>query len=348
MPAGMAFPWDRDCLNSKHCEDPLFRIKDPSQLIYGIFIDNEKRPALFWRIIIYILLWVFAQSLITSPKSFDLRFTWIIKLLFAAIVIVITVLLRHCVDKRTWAGMALPTPSRKALYNLGSGFALGSVMILIVFGIEYAAGWIVGYEFNGGIPFLGLLGGFVASMVTGITEELMMRGYIFQNINEKYSLWVTVLISGILFGTLHYNRPGFDVGFVVDAVIITLLLIVTRLISGTIWPAIGWHAAWDWWQSNVLGLSEVGKSDFGHAFLHLTQRGPSIFVGKAPSIEGGLLIISTVLSVTLILILMAHYTEHHIVWDAKANGNGRIEAMNQGAWFCFFTNWVRALFLRRK
>ncbi len=112
--------------------------------------------------------------------------------------------------------------------------------------------------------------------------------------------------------------------FVASAIIITLFLIVTRLTTGTIWFAIGWHTAWNWWQTNVLGLSEVGSPDFGHALLHLTQNGPSQIVGVAPSIEGGLLVILMELLAAVLLVVLAFRAGHGINWRAKMDTNGQI------------------------
>ena len=61
---------------------------------------------------------------------------------------------------------------------------------------------------------------------------------------------------------------------------------------------IGFHAWWNWTQDPVLGLSNVAEDDFGHALVHLEQRGPAPMVGHAPIIEGGLLAIAVLALLT--------------------------------------------------
>jgi hypothetical protein len=202
-----------------------------------------------------------------------------------------------------------------------AGILIGAAMMSIIFIFEYFIGWvhIVGIESN---DIIFLLRSAIAYLVTGITEEIMMRGYIFQNIGEKFPIWAATLANGIIFGILHFNSPGFVWMFIVGAVIITLFLVITRLTSGAIWFAIGWHASWDWGQTSLFGLSEVGKPDFGHAFLHVTQNGPTIFVGIAPSIESGFLIISITLLASAMLIFFVRQIGHLIAWKSKLDSNG--------------------------
>jgi len=266
-----------------------------------IFIDKEGRLMLAWRILLYLIAIIFIAAtvpkLVVYPIStkFPLGTQLVSVLLSIIATLGITYLFRKFIDKRDWAGMALPKPSGVTVRNLMLGFMIGTAMLLLVFGIEVMANWVrvVGTELDvSTVPQVAayLTVGLISFFAVGFLEELMMRGYIFQNLGEKYTIGLAALINALLFGLMHSGNAGFSVTFLLSAMMLTLFLTISRLLTGSIWWAIGWHTAWNWWQTTVLGLSEVNTPDYHHAFLHLSQKGPNLMVGIAPSIEGGLLI----------------------------------------------------------
>jgi CAAX protease family protein len=281
------------------------------------FITPDRRLALFWRVLLYVVLF-FAVALASNAVGVGLRAVGlpgvVVTFMYAGVyisgVLGLTYSYRRRVDRRDWRGMALPPPSGRWL-DLAAGFLFGGVMMTVVFGIEYALGWVrvAGTEMAAtGLPnsLLLLLSDLFSLIAVGFSEELAFRGYVFQNLGERYSIWLAAVVTGVIFGALHFLQSGFGVMFVLSATILTVFLAFSRLQTRALWWAIGWHTAWNWIQISVLGLSAVGEPDFGHALLHLEQHGPPLWVGNGFLIEGGLLCI---LVITLGAVFMAGWAQ---------------------------------------
>ncbi len=77
--------------------------------------------------------------------------------------------------------------------SLGGGFALGALLMTLVFAVEWAAGWIaiVGTGFS-----LSLMSFTVVKVLcVGVYEEVVARGYLLRNIG--------VIGSSLVFAALH-------------------------------------------------------------------------------------------------------------------------------------------------
>jgi membrane protease YdiL (CAAX protease family) len=87
-----------------------------------------------------------------------------------------------------------------------------------------------------------LAGQAVFMLGIGFTEELLMRGYVFQNLGERLPTWSALLLS-VLFALLH----GLSTHWIalVEIALGGLMLGLFRIATGTLWMAIGFHAAWD-------------------------------------------------------------------------------------------------------
>jgi hypothetical protein len=275
--------------------------KFSEQIMETFMITRDRRLGLFWRLLVYLFLFMIvlgtAQQALVSLNDRELSLPQITGGVFYLIVasggiIAVTALSRRFLDRRPWRGIAL-TNVWKSIPRILLGWLMGCVLITFIFIIEYLLGWvqIEGYEVatsGWGLMLDWLVGGLLLDFAIGITEEITLRGYIFQNLGEQYPVWFATLITGLLFSVLHGNL---GLGYFIGVVLISTFLIITRLGTRSLWFAIAFHGGWNWMQSQVLGIMNVNSPEYGHALLHLSQSGPEIFVGHAPAIEGGLLAI---------------------------------------------------------
>jgi membrane protease YdiL (CAAX protease family) len=303
------------------------------RLLRPLFVAPDRRVAIVWRLLSYVVAFLLVVVL-TAGLGEGLEAAGIPELLaaltaapiYVAAIVGMTIVWRRYLDRRPWSGMALPPP-RAHWQELGAGFGLGGGLIALVFLVEWALGWasVSGWEGSGGI--LHALGPLVAGLVTmaavGFGEELAFRGYVFQNLGERMPIWAAVTVCGLLFGLLHASSGGFGPALVASALLVTTFLVLTRLLTGNLWLAIGWHWGWNWAQNDVFGLSQVDRADRGDALLHLTQRGPHVFVGTPPAIEGGLLAILAEATGLVLLLIWARRHGASIRWRARLAPDGR-------------------------
>ncbi|AFZ57924.1 Abortive infection protein [Anabaena cylindrica PCC 7122] len=96
--------------------------------------------------------------------------------------------------------------SRQNGVNFVQGLAIGLINILIVFGVQGLFGWLVWQQpkvFLLKIVVEGLLVGFGV----GFAEELLFRGWLFDELKRDYSLILATWTDAILFAVAHFIKP---------------------------------------------------------------------------------------------------------------------------------------------
>jgi membrane protease YdiL (CAAX protease family) len=231
-----------------------------------------------------------------------------------------TYFFRRKVDQRPWAGIRL-TAWRQGLPQLALGFLLGTVLVGVIFGLQYAFGWIqiVGIGVDPKSGGLGVMLGFLLLVLAttsggGFVEEIGYRGYVFQNLGVRFPLWVSLPLSGILFSVLvHYNK--LTLSFAVQAALIGMLFALCRLSTRALWLAIGLHWAFDWSLSALYGLSD--QPPYGYPLLHLTYSWPG---------HGWVnwLYVVVILVALLLFLAWMRVRGQPIDWRARLNEEGQV------------------------
>ena len=73
-------------------------------------------------------------------------------------------------------------------------------------------------------------------LVAPIAEELIFRGYVFGKLQKYTPLWISILITSLLFALVHF---AWNVG--VDVFALSIVLCILRVVSGSLWPSIMLH-----------------------------------------------------------------------------------------------------------
>ena len=91
----------------------------------------------------------------------------------------------------------------------------------------------------------------VNTLMVGISEETMFRGVLFRALLTKYRVWTAILASSVLFGAVHILNV-FNTGDLAGALVQSvpagmsgILFVAIVIRTGSIWPAIIYHALWD-------------------------------------------------------------------------------------------------------
>ncbi|HEY9849488.1 MAG TPA: type II CAAX endopeptidase family protein [Leptolyngbyaceae cyanobacterium] len=134
------------------------------------------------------------------------------------------------------------------LISLLLGLALGVISIIGIFTIEWALGWI-SWRWKNASQLLPTL---ATTLLLGLwisgTEELIFRGFLVTELQQDYSIWVTAIVSSLIFAVLHLvweiretlpQLPGLW--------LMGMVLVLARWIdNGYLGLAWGLHAGWIW------------------------------------------------------------------------------------------------------
>jgi membrane protease YdiL (CAAX protease family) len=105
-----------------------------------------------------------------------------------------------------------------------------------------------------------VLAGLIGFAIQGPAEELLFRGYVFENVRAQWGLRWGVAVSSLTFAVLHAANPAFGLLPFVNLVLFgvgTALYKVNRD-GGQLWAVFGIHTTWNWLQQVVFGLPNSG------------------------------------------------------------------------------------------
>jgi membrane protease YdiL (CAAX protease family) len=122
-------------------------------------------------------------------------------------------------------------------------------------------------------------------------EEVMMRGYVLQELMSKFSTGASVVVSSLLFTALHgaaLVKSDMALVGALNIFLASVLMSLAYLATRTLWLPIGIHAGWNIMQGPMLGIN-VSGNDFESAWKPVTMSGPEIMTGGAFGLEASVL-----------------------------------------------------------
>jgi CAAX protease family protein len=134
----------------------------------------------------------------------------------------------------------------------------------------------------------------IAFLLVGLSEEFLLRGYAQFTLTTGMGFWPAALLLSLLFAFLHRSNPGETILGLFQIVLIALFFCFTLWRTGTLWFAVGFHAAWDWGQSFFYGTPDSGVPAKGH-LLHSSFAGPNWLTGGTVGPEGSVLVAPLIL-----------------------------------------------------
>ena len=187
---------------------------------------------------------------------------------------------RQALGKRFWEGTLW-------------GFAMLSAILLILrasghFRIDSAA-------LAGRAAFRAGLGWGGVFLAVSLGEELSFRGYLLFIAARRIRFWRAALLLSLAFGAAHLGNHGETALGILQVVAIGLLFCLMIRRTGTLWFAIGFHAAWDWAQTFFYGTPDSGLLASGH-FLNSSMQGPSWLTGGVAGPEGSIFSFAIILA----------------------------------------------------
>ena len=122
-------------------------------------------------------------------------------------------------------------------------------------------------------------------LLVGLFEEFLFRSYLLFTIMPSLGFWPAAGIMSVAFGAIHLMNSGERFVGALSAALIGLFFCLTLRRTGTLWFAVGFHAAWDWGQSYLCGVADSGTTEPGH-LLNPSFHGPMWLTGGSVGPEG--------------------------------------------------------------
>ena len=188
----------------------------------------------------------------------------------------------------------------KLLPHTAIGIVVGFVYMTLVVSTIVAAGCATMgyYDFE----WQRILQALVVFFMVGVGEEIIFRGVIFRQIDERWNIWAALIVSALLFGFTHMPNNGAtwwsSMAIAIEA---GLLLGAAYKWSGTLWLPIGIHWAWNFTQGNIYGAA-VSGTEAGDSVLVINAYGPDIVTGGAFGPEASIVAVIFGIIITLVFL----------------------------------------------
>jgi membrane protease YdiL (CAAX protease family) len=171
------------------------------------------------------------------------------------------------------------------------GFAIGAVNAgAVTLGMIALGGMAVhGLALHGAQLAWAALGWLGTNILVGLAEELLFRGYLLQTLWKGLSFWPAAVLISLWFAADHYFfKQGENIWDVITLVSLSLWVCYSVLRTGTLWLAIGYHAAFDYMQLFVIGTPNGSVEPEKH-LLSVSFQGPAWVTGGVLGTEASLL-----------------------------------------------------------
>jgi len=232
--------------------------------------------------------WVFTQLHVNANElSAATTLTWELEILIVAGLLTAAFALyeRRRVDSY---GLPLRLAFGKLFWE---GTAVGFVWpALVALGMIALGGMrINGLAITGGTLVASAIAWAVANVVVGLGEEMWFRGYMLQTLWKSLGFWPASILIALWFTSDHYfYKTGENLYDVVSLIGFSLLVCYTVLRTGSLWFAVGMHAAFDFTQFFLIGTQNGSQIPVGR-LLDVSFPGPAWLTGGVLGTEASVL-----------------------------------------------------------
>ena len=191
--------------------------------------------------------------------------------------------LRRAFRSQFWRGTAVGFLAVCAIMLTifaGRGYSFGTLALTPFSALLYAVVWMF-------VIFL-----------AAVVEELTFRGYAQFTLTDGIGFWPATLLTSAAFGISHRENPGDVWPGVVAVVLFGVFQCLTRRRTGTLWFAVGMHAAFNYGEAFVSSAKDSGFQIEGH-LLTSEMHGSKWLTGGPFGPEG------SVPALVVVLVLLA-------------------------------------------
>src|SRR5271155_284401 len=193
------------------------------------------------------------------------------------------------VERRPWGVYGLP--GRQAfgkLFWMGVVWGFGSITLLLA-GMHGLGIFAAGHLALHGLRILRFAAFWAAFfLLVGFFEEFLLRGYSKFTLTRAIGFWPAAVVLSCTFGLIHMRNDGEQWPGILAVMAIGFFFCLTLRRTGSLWFAVGFHAAWDWGETFVYSVPDSGTLFPGH-LLKTSFHGPVWLTGGMVGPEGSVL-----------------------------------------------------------
>jgi len=213
--------------------------------------------------------------------------------------LILVFVFRKYIDKETILSLGF------SLKNRGKDFAFGLLIAVLLIGggslVLVGLGFV---EFSiNKIDFGAFAFSFLLFIIVALNEEIMIRGYILNNLLTVSNKYLALVISSILFTAMHGFNASLSWLGITNLFLAGILLGSAYIFTKNLWFPISLHLFWNFIQGPVLGYHVSGQEI--ESVLAVKLSGNEMLNGGGFGFEGSL--VCTFMSVVVIGVILGYY-----------------------------------------
>ena len=135
-----------------------------------------------------------------------------------------------------------------------------------------------------------------------ISEEVLLRGYILNNLMTSFNKYFALIISSVIFSLLHVANPNFNLFSLFELFISGLFLGLAYIYTKSLWFPIALHFSWNFFQGTIFGFNVSGIEQY--SLIVTKYKTANIWNGGGFGFEGSILSVFFQLFSIVIIILI--------------------------------------------
>ncbi len=221
------------------------------------------------------------------------------------------------IERRSWTAYGINS-IRGRVGQFAAGLVWGFVLLSALVLLLWKTGYLVfaGNLHGAGTILLWATLYFVSFLFTGFAEEFTFRAFpqftlargiagILRSAGlethaRAVAFWITALLLGILSGAVHGGNPGESPLGLYAAGLIGICFAFSLWRTGSLWWAIGFHAAWDWAESYFYGTADSGLH-LPHSLFIANPQGNTSYSGGSVGPEGSIWVFAIIALTALVI-----------------------------------------------
>ena len=193
------------------------------------------------------------------------------------------------VERRPWSVYGLaPRLAFGKLFWLGAIWGFAGISLLM-----FALSGLHSFSFGHMVLHGARLARFAAFwavmfLLVGLFEDFLLRGYTQFTLARGIGFWPAAIVLSCTFGLIHLRNGGEQWAGLLAAAFIGFFFCLTLRRTGTLWFAVGFHAAWDWGETFFYSVPDSGGVWPGH-LLSSSLHGAQWLSGGTVGPEGSVM-----------------------------------------------------------
>lgn len=188
--------------------------------------------------------------------------------------------------------------------NYGTGLLIGITLAIFVIGTATLLGGFK-FSFNANVSWMWIFISVAGYFIQGLTEEVLTRGFLFNELSSHKGRIFGVIVSAIAFTALHGANPGITIMPIINLFAFGVFFALLFWITDNIWVVGATHAVWNFILGPVLGILVSGQAFPVTIFNSVSTEGMNLINGGGFGVEGSMFTsIFAIIGIVIMIVIL--------------------------------------------